>query len=77
MKIHYVELKDFLSILETQPETIMDQNYDVFKSEKKLYGNEKKRRIIAAMINQSVYTRICLLSIHGIKSHNCQWSCTM
>ena len=42
MNIHYVELKEFLSILETQPETIMDQNYEVFKSEKRLYGNEKK-----------------------------------
>ena len=42
MNIHYVELKEFLSILETQPETIMDQNYKVFKSEKRLYGNEKR-----------------------------------
>ena len=42
MNIHYVELKEFLCVLETQPETILDKNYEVFKSEKRLYGDEKK-----------------------------------
>jgi len=39
MNIHYVELKEFLSILETQPETVMDQ----FLNQRKGCMEMKKR----------------------------------
>jgi len=42
MNAHYVEIKEYLRVLETNPDVIMDQNYKVFKSEERLYGNEKK-----------------------------------
>ena len=42
MNKHYLELQTFLSMVERNPEAAMDQNLQVFPSEKKLYGNDKK-----------------------------------
>ena len=38
MNTHYLELSCFLSEVETSPEVIMDRNYEVFRSERELYG---------------------------------------
>ena len=42
MNVHYVEIKEYLEVLGTNPEVIMDQNYKIFELEKRLYGNETK-----------------------------------
>ena len=42
MNKHYLELQTFLTMVERNPEAAMDQNLQVFPSETKLYGNDKK-----------------------------------
>ena len=42
MNQHYLELQMFLQELECHPEIIMDRKYGVFKSENRLYGDNKK-----------------------------------
>lgn len=42
MNQHYLELQMFLQELECHPEVIMDRNYSVFRSEARLYGEDKK-----------------------------------
>ena len=42
MNKHYLELQTFLTMVERNPEAAMDQNLQVFPSEKTLYGNDKK-----------------------------------
>ena len=42
MNQHYLELQTFLSEVECYPETAMDPNHQVFPSEKRLYGEDKK-----------------------------------
>ena len=37
MNKHYLELQIYLQELKEHPEIIMDQNYQVFKSEERLY----------------------------------------
>ena len=41
MNVHYLELQVYLQELKIDPELVMDKNYRVFKSEEKLYGNNK------------------------------------
>lgn len=41
MNIHYFELQSFLKLLQECPESIMDCDYCVFKSEMRLYGDDK------------------------------------
>ena len=41
MNKHYLELQTFLSEVERYPEAAMDRNYQVFSSEKRLYGQDK------------------------------------
>ena len=41
MNKHYLELQTFLSEVERYPEAAMDQNHQVFPSEKQLYGKDK------------------------------------
>ena len=38
MRIHYLELDSFLEMLEDHPQTIFDENFQVFRSEKRLYS---------------------------------------
>lgn len=42
MNKHYLELQTFLSEAECNPEKVMDQNAQVFPSEKRLYGEDEK-----------------------------------
>ena len=42
MNKHYLELQAFLSEVERYPETATDRNVQVFLSEKRLYGKDKK-----------------------------------
>ena len=42
MNIHYFELQSFLKLLQECPESIMDCDYCVFKSEMRLYGDDKR-----------------------------------
>lgn len=42
MNKHYLELKTFLSEAGSNPEMTMDRNVQVFLSEERLYGNDKK-----------------------------------
>ena len=42
MNQHYLELQVFLAEVEHDPETAMNRNFEVFVSEKRLYGNDKK-----------------------------------
>ena len=42
MNKHYLELRIFLSEIEHHPEKCMDRNLQVFPSEKRLYGTDKK-----------------------------------
>ena len=42
MNRHYLELQMFLQELEQHPEVIMERNYHVFRSEDKLYGDDKE-----------------------------------
>ena len=42
MNIHYLELKTFLSDVEHDPETMINRNLEVFMSERRLYGKDKK-----------------------------------
>ena len=42
MNKHYLELQIYLQELKEHPKIIMDQNYQVFKSEERLYGDNKK-----------------------------------
>ena len=37
---HYLELLTFIHELQQNPEIILDDNYKVFHSEKRLYGND-------------------------------------
>lgn len=39
---HYLELLCFLSDVQKSPELVMDKNYEVFRSEKRLYGSSSK-----------------------------------
>ena len=41
MNQHYMELHDFLKEIEMDPEVVMNNDYNVFRSEGRLYGNEK------------------------------------
>jgi len=38
MNVHYLELSDFFHKLQANPETAMDLEFQVFKSEPRLYG---------------------------------------
>ena len=42
MNTHYLELQAFLSEVEHYPEAAMDSNHQVFPSEKRLYGKDRK-----------------------------------
>ena len=42
MNLHYLELKTFLQEVEHDPEVVMDKDYRMFRSEEKLYGENKK-----------------------------------
>ena len=42
MNTHYLELKIFLEELTRHPENIMNKEYMVFRSEKRLYGDDEK-----------------------------------
>ena len=42
MNTHYFELQVYLEELKEHPKIIMNQNYRVFKSEERLYGDDKK-----------------------------------
>jgi len=42
MNKHYLELQTFLSEVERHPEAALDRNLQVFPSEKRLYGKDKK-----------------------------------
>ena len=42
MNKHYLELQIYLQELKEHPKINMDQNYQVFKSEERLYGDNKK-----------------------------------
>ena len=42
MNQHYLELQTYLSELKMNPELAFDANYHVFRSEKRLYGEDKK-----------------------------------
>ena len=42
MNQHYLELQVFLAKVEHDPETAMNRNFEVFVSENRLYGNDKK-----------------------------------
>ena len=42
MNLHYLELKTFLQEVEHDPEVVMDEDYRMFRSEEKLYGEKKK-----------------------------------
>ena len=42
MNQHYLQLKVFLAEVEHDPETAMNKGFEVFVSEKRLYGNDKK-----------------------------------
>ena len=42
MNKHYLELQTFLSEAECYPERAMDRNLQVFPSEKRFYGKDKK-----------------------------------
>ena len=39
---NYLELHTYLSEVETSPEIVFDQNYHVFRSEKRIYGSDAK-----------------------------------
>ena len=41
MNMHYLELKCFLLEAEKHPDIVLEQDYKVFMSEEKLYGNDK------------------------------------
>ena len=42
MTYHYLELLTFLRELQQHPDTILDGTYQVFRSEKSLYGDDKR-----------------------------------
>ena len=41
MNQHYLELQEFLNTVEHDPDAAMNKNYQVFPSEKRLYGSDK------------------------------------
>ena len=42
MNLHYLELELILREMEKDPEIAMERSYEVFASERRLYGNDKK-----------------------------------
>ena len=59
MTYHYLELLTFLRELQQHPDTILDGTYQVFRSEKSLYGDDKRTNHRLHDDSKPVHKRYC------------------
>ena len=64
MNLYYLELKTYLEEVEHHPAVVMDKDYIVFRSEEKLYGNNKKINHRLHSKSQTVYGKLFEQSEH-------------
>ena len=62
MNLHYLELKFFLQEVEHHPEVVMDKEYRVFRSEEKLYGQNK-------VSNHRLHLKSCIVHNKLFEEH--------
>ena len=58
MNQHYLELQLYLQEVEHNPEIVMDKTYEVFRSEKQLYGDNRKVNHRSHPKSQAVYEKL-------------------
>ena len=58
MNEHYLELKIYLQEIEHRPELVMEKDYVVFRSEKELYGDNKRINHRLHLTSQAVYEKL-------------------
>ena len=62
MNLHYLELKFFLQEVEHHPEVVMDEEYRVFRSEEKLYGQNE-------VSNHRLHLKFCIVHNKLFEEH--------
>ena len=58
MDQHYLELKLYLQEVECDLSVVMDKHYQVFRSEERLYGNNRTTNHRCRLNSQVVYNKI-------------------
>lgn len=74
MNNHYLELLCFLSDVQKSPELVMDKNYEVFRSEKRLYGSSSKVNHRRHKNVDKIYDKVFEETGNDSASNDCFWS---
>lgn len=64
MNQHYLELNTYLQEVEHNPDIVMEREYQVFRSEKKLYGDNKKINHRLHSTSRAIYDKLFTKNEH-------------